>query len=234
MSNNNGLVRVRMMTRGAGPKGAWQPLDLRWASAGDAEELLKSRSAEVVELPPVNRDSVNKFPLPESRGLQSGGRRDWENLTNTAMKAIRKPGVILETGTAAGNSTRALLNVAIKTGSWLYSVDSRAKKNHGIKLQDNPHLTVVTDDSVKWIINYQGKLALAFLDSNHGKAHVLAELRALKGKVRTVAIHDVHNPNYGPGIKDALEEFGYEWEEFHGECGIAVVDMTKERESVPA
>ena len=226
---DNGLIRVRMLTKGAGPKGCWKALDLRWVSTDEAGPMIEGHYAELVDLPTPDRKSADRYPVPSNVG--GGGARDWQNLTDAALKAVRKPGgVMLETGTANGDLIRALVNVAKKTGCWLYSVDSNEAETHGIDLRENPELTVVTADPIEWILNYKGKLSFAFLDSSHNREHILAELKALEGKVKTVAVHNIDHRSHGNGIRLALEEFGHEYEELRGECGIAVVDMTKEND----
>jgi len=167
-------------------------------------------------------------PVIDTREYTNPGYQDWLNLMGIACEAIEEPGLILETGTGPGHLTRALLNVAAVKKSRVVTVDIDSLKWHEINLQDNPNLEVVTGDSVEWINAHEGDFAFVLLDSDHRKDHVLAELRALKGRVKRVAIHDLNMTPHAVHIREALKEFNHDWLELRGEYGLALVDMTTE------
>lgn len=122
---------------------------------------------------------------------------------------------VVELGTGPGYATRVLLGVTMRFGGHLWSVDIADAAGRG-GLRDHPGVTFVTGDSVEYARRYAAMEGpppdLVYLDSDHSRAHVLAELRAWAAlKPRAMFVDDTLDPN-----------------EPHGSPLEAVVDFCRE------
>ena len=131
-----------------------------------------------------------------------------------------RPDVILETGTAYGGSAFYLATLCdiLKHGR-IITVDIEARENRPV----HPRVEYVTGSSAspEIIARLRKQIrptdkVMAFLDSDHHKPHVLAELRAYAELVTPGGYLVVEDSNvnghpvaldYGPGPMEAMEEF---------------------------
>jgi cephalosporin hydroxylase len=145
-----------------------------------------------------------------------------------------KPDLIVETGTAEGGGALFLASMCdlVQHGQ-VISIDIQHRPN----LSSHPRLTYLTGSSTarETVEKVKGRAAqgqtLVILDSDHSRAHVLAELQAYAPLVRkngylivedTIVNGHPLRPEFGPGPMEAVEEF-------LGETPDWIIDRTKEK-----
>ena len=139
----------------------------------------------------------------------------------------QRPDLIIETGTAFGGSAYYLAHLCELVGNGrIITVDI----DHRDGRPSHPRLTYHTASSVapETVAMLKGAASQAqrvmvILDSDHSKAHVLAELRALAPLVTPgsyLIVEDTNlnghpvEPDYGPGPMEALDAFLAETTDF--------------------
>ncbi len=138
-----------------------------------------------------------------------------------------RPEVVLETGTANGGSAlffASMLDVLGGAGE-VVTVDVEGD----VPRPEHERITYVTGSSIadetlaRVREHVRGRPAMVFLDSDHRRDHVLAELRAYESFVPPggyLVVEDTNlngrpvSPGYGPGPGEAVDEFLRERSDF--------------------
>lgn len=130
--------------------------------------------------------------------------------------------MIVETGTARGGSALYLASICdLLDSGRVITIDLRLPRP-GAKRPSHPRIEYLTGSSVAPEVVQQvreslaGNQGMVILDSNHGKPHVLNELRTyapLVGVGQYMIVEDTAinghpiMPEFGPGPMEAVEEF---------------------------
>ena len=146
-----------------------------------------------------------------------------------------RPDLIVETGTAEGGSALFLASVCdlLRNGR-VVTIDVWDKadrpRHERISYINGSSTDPAIVERVKKLVRRDDRV-LVVLDSDHSKAHVLAELRAYAGLVAVgsyVIVEDTNVnghpvlPDFGPGPREAVEDF------LHGQSEF-VVDRSREK-----
>lgn len=140
-----------------------------------------------------------------------------------------RPDFIVETGTASGGSALFLASMCDLVGHGeIVSIDIAETPSHPRPM--HPRLSYVTGSSTDPLViadlrkTLQGKhCGMVILDSDHAKAHVLAEMRIFQEFVPVggyLIVEDTNinghptYPAFGPGPMEAVEEFLLETDSF--------------------
>lgn len=151
-----------------------------------------------------------------------------------AMIRALQPGIVLETGTFEGCTTRRMLEAmasyADTRAARLYSVEYDAARMDAAQslLADSrsAYLTLVGGDAVQFIKEFPGTFDFAFIDDDHTASHVTQELSALLPKMNpggVVCMHDVVGPF---GLDKVCKSFGgvvLPFQRLHVAGGLGIV-----------
>jgi cephalosporin hydroxylase len=132
----------------------------------------------------------------------------------------RRPGLIVETGTYYGGSALFLASMLDLIGSGrVISIDTGWDPNPPahprIEYRTGSSVAPEIVDGVREAVQ-PGERVMVILDSDHSRDHVLAELRAYSPLVTPgdyLVVEDTNingnpvKPDFGPGPREAVEEF---------------------------
>lgn len=125
---------------------------------------------------------------------------------------------IVELGTGPGFAMEAFLKSVERTSGHVWSIDQVARPGRA-KWQDHARASFVIGDSIAFAAKHRGPVDVLYCDSDHSKAHVLAELNAWtadRPDIPLVLVDDVLDPNEPHGspieaVEAFCEEKGWDW-----------------------
>jgi len=115
---------------------------------------------------------------------------------------------VVELGTLAGWSTRALLAAVNDSGGHLYSID--IERSCSVLFMDEPNWTFICGDSVTVPQTWSRKIDHLYIDTVHTFTHTLQELMLWYPFITEKGIISMHDTEYDKdefGVKRAIQEF---------------------------
>lgn len=148
---------------------------------------------------------------------------DFQRNLMFALPIAMRAKIVVETGLAAGESTRIFLKAMEFCSGKLYTYDYRdyPETRRAIEAEgyDVSRWCFRLMDSVEGARRWNdGLIDLLFLDSDHSKVHVLNELREWSRHLSqraVILIHDTNHPEPHPQSCQGLEA-AYEWIRYSG------------------
>lgn len=121
-----------------------------------------------------------------------------------------KDKIVVELGTRGGSSTRAILSAVNDTGGMLFTIDIDECKDCKKLMEGEPNIRFLQKDSVKAGDEWEVKVDVIFIDTEHKYDQLKRELEAWYPHMKPNCImmfHDTENPKDNFGIRRALTEF---------------------------